>query len=56
MDINYLFHRHQVSVMMAAAAAGAEARHAHGQLARRYASRIVREQAQAGVDFPFVAA
>ncbi|WP_193753013.1 hypothetical protein [Sphingomonas endophytica] len=56
MDLNYLFHRHQVSLMMAAAAIGSEARCAHGQLARRYAARIVREQVEGGVSAPFVAA
>lgn len=56
MDLNYLFHRHQVSLMMAAAAAGPEARHAHGKLASRYAVQIAREQTGGGVLSPFVPA
>jgi hypothetical protein len=56
MDLNYLFHRHQVSLMMAAAARGHEARHAHVQLARRYATRIARVQAQGGAQPTLAAA
>ncbi|WP_341207047.1 hypothetical protein [uncultured Sphingomonas sp.] len=56
MDLNYLFHRHQVSVMMAAAARGSEARMAHVQLAGRYATKIATVQAQMGADRTFVAA
>jgi hypothetical protein len=56
MDLNYLFHRHQVSLMMAAAAAGVEARKAHAQLARRYATRIASSQSDVGVNHPFIAA
>jgi hypothetical protein len=56
MDLNYLFHRHQVSMMMAAAARGSEARMAHVQLAGRYATKIARVQAQMGADRTFVAA
>ncbi|WP_294195707.1 hypothetical protein [uncultured Sphingomonas sp.] len=52
MDLNYLFHRQQVSLMMAAAASGIEARRAHGALARGYAARIARVQASGGVSFP----
>ena len=40
MDLNYLDHRHQVSLFMAANAAGEDARRAHLELARTYASRI----------------
>lgn len=40
MDLNYLYHRHQVSVFMAANAASDEARSAHRELAERYALQI----------------
>ena len=40
MDINYLFHRHQVSLFMADNAASPRARLVHRELAERYASRI----------------
>lgn len=40
MDLNYLLHRHQVSLMRAATATNAEARLAHGSLARGYEHRI----------------
>jgi len=40
LDLNYLLHRHQVSLMRADTAVGLEARHAHAGLARNYASRI----------------
>lgn len=56
MDLNYLFHRHQVSLMMAAAAGGVEAQAAHAQLARRYAARIATTQAGTGVQHPFATA
>ncbi|WP_200918816.1 hypothetical protein [Sphingomonas sp. Leaf231] len=56
MDLNYLFHRHQVSLMMSAAAVGLEARSAHAQLARRYATRIASAQSDGGVHNLFVAA
>lgn len=52
MDLNYLFHRQQVSLMMAAAASGVEARRAHRGLARAYAARIERVRATGGVSFP----
>ena len=42
MDLNYLLHRHQVSLMRADAASSVEARHAHLGLAREYATRITR--------------
>ncbi|MEI9926650.1 MAG: hypothetical protein WDN44_01690 [Sphingomonas sp.] len=48
MDLNYLLHRHQVSLMRAAGAAGLEARHAHRALARGYAGRIARIQGELG--------
>ena len=40
MDLNYLLHRHQISLLRADAAAGPEARRAHKDLARGYAERI----------------
>jgi len=39
-DLNYLYHRQQVSLMMADAAASSEARHAHSYLACRYGGLI----------------
>jgi hypothetical protein len=40
MDLNYLYHRHQVALFMADNAAGAAARSVHLELAQLYASRI----------------
>lgn len=40
MDLNYLLARHQISLMRADTAASHEARYAHRQFARHYASRI----------------
>ena len=40
MGLNYLLHRHQVSLMRADAALTGEARHSHRQLARGYARQI----------------
>lgn len=40
MDLNYLFHRHQVSLYKADNAACREARLAHAELAEAYAARI----------------
>ena len=40
MDLNYLYHRQQVSLMMADAATSSEARHAHRDLACRYGRLI----------------
>jgi hypothetical protein len=48
MDLNYLFHRHQVSLMRADAAVCVESRHAHRALARGYAHEIARIQEDAG--------
>ncbi|WP_173426217.1 hypothetical protein [Sphingomonas hengshuiensis] len=48
MDINYLFHRHQVSLMRATSATGSEARTAHRGLVAGYAAQIRRFQANAG--------
>jgi hypothetical protein len=39
-DLNYLYHRHQVSLFMAENAACEEARCAHRSLADGYAARI----------------
>lgn len=40
MDLNYLFGRHQVSLMQEAAAKSVEARAAHRKLTSLYADRI----------------
>ena len=40
MDLNYLYHRHQVSLFMAANAASEVVRRAHRELADAYSSRI----------------
>lgn len=48
MDLNYLFHRQQVSLMRADAAICVESRHAHSALARGYAGAIERIQQDAG--------
>lgn len=48
MDLNYLFHRHQVSLMQADAAIGAEARIAHRNRADCYAREISRTQRELG--------
>jgi hypothetical protein len=44
MDLNYLYQRHQVSVMLARAAASKSARSSHAGLARAYAARIEAER------------
>jgi hypothetical protein len=41
MDLNYLYHRHQVSLFMADNAASEQARRTHRELADGYASRIL---------------
>ena len=41
MDLNYLYHRQQVSLFMAENAGSAAARRVHRELASRYASQIV---------------
>jgi hypothetical protein len=48
LDLNYLLHRQQVSLMRADAAVGCEARHAHRGLAQTYASAIERLQRDLG--------
>jgi hypothetical protein len=40
MDLNYLYHRQQVSLFMADNATSDAARRAHGRLAHAYAGRI----------------
>jgi len=40
MDLNYLYHRHGVSLMLASRAACTESRTAHSGLAAGYAARI----------------
>lgn len=44
MDLNYLYHRHQVSLYMAQHAASDCARRVHRELASRYANRIAGEK------------
>lgn len=52
MDLNYLFHRHQVSVMRADVAASPEAARAHRGLAQGYAHCIATVQEQSGARAP----
>jgi len=40
-DLNYLYKRHQISLVLAERATCEEARRAHGELARGYASQII---------------
>ena len=40
MDLNYLYTRHQISLFMAENADSEQARKAHREFGRRYASRI----------------
>lgn len=47
-DLNYLFHRHQMAIMQADAAASPEARVAHDGMARGYLRRIEAMQAASG--------
>jgi hypothetical protein len=42
MDLNYLYHRHGVSLLMAARASCDRSRDAHRSLAAAYAERIAR--------------
>jgi hypothetical protein len=46
MDLNYLFHRHQVALFMAQNASCERSRRIHGEFAERYGARI----AEARVD------
>lgn len=52
MDLNYLFHRHQTSLMRADAAASIEARAAHRALAGGYSARIATLQRASGAIAP----
>lgn len=52
MDLNYLFHRHQISVMRAGVAATPAAALAHHGLARGYAGRIATSQQASGARAP----
>ncbi|MBO9712836.1 hypothetical protein [Sphingomonas sp.] len=49
MDLNYLYSRHQVSLMLAKRAASPEARWAHRAMARAYAQRIRLVQEAVGI-------
>lgn len=53
MDLNHPVHRHQVSLMQAAAAACPVARIAHEGLAAGYAARNTTLRAQTGAGFSF---
>lgn len=53
MDLNYLFHRHQISTMMSRAAACDASRAAHHGLAHGYARRIADRQRHIGALAPF---
>jgi hypothetical protein len=46
MDFNYLYHRQQVSLMRAEAAATSPAKAAHEQLAELYTGQIARGKAE----------
>lgn len=48
MPLNYLLHRHQISLMRAATGATPEARAAHRGLADGYARRVKEEQRRTG--------
>ena len=48
MDLNYLYHRQQVSLMMANSSPSLEARHVHRELACRYGRLIDAERGPAG--------
>jgi len=48
MDLNYLLHRHQVSLMRADAAACGPSRLAHSGLAALYAGAVSRTQLRSG--------
>lgn len=56
LDLNYLFHRHQLSLMLGHEAPSREARLAHGGLARGYAARIRSAQHMLGATFATVGA
>ena len=46
MDLNYLYERHQVSLILAERAVTQESRRAHGRLAEAYALRIAAAKSQ----------
>jgi hypothetical protein len=48
MDLNYLLHRHQVSLMRAKAALCVPSRRAHEELANLYAGAVSRNQTLSG--------
>lgn len=54
MDLNYLFTRHQTSLMRADGALCVASRHAHIGLARGYADRIDAMQRRSGASFPLL--
>lgn len=55
MSLNYLLHRHQISLMRADAATGAEARLSHRALAAGYSLRIDElVGASRGTDMPLI--
>ena len=56
LDLNYLLHRHQVSLMRGHAATSPEARLAHGGMASGYAARIAALQQALGATFATVLA
>lgn len=56
MDLNYLLHRHQLSLMLGHAATSCEARRAHHGLAAGYAGRIRSLQQDLGATFGAIAA
>ncbi len=55
MDLNYLFSRHQTSLMRAGSAATPEARFAHRRFAALYAERIDERQRALGGTFALAA-
>ncbi|WP_176472994.1 hypothetical protein [Sphingomonas lenta] len=56
MDLNYLLHRHQISLMRAGMATCGEAEFAHRGLADGYAARIAKFRAKLGASDAMVLA
>ena len=56
MDLNYLLHRHQLSLMRGRFATSREARLTHGAMASGYAARIAALQQASGATFATVLA
>ena len=54
MDLNYLFLRHQTSLMRASSAGCTASRMAHVGLVRGYAHRIDAMQRRSGASFPLL--